>query len=120
MDGPPGMLDRIGANGHNVQHHMFDTPPPPDLSTKAGRKAWRREMRMVAVRPRRWGLWLLTLGFLLLMAPAAFGIHSLWGWSPSFIGSLLMLGALPLLVAGALLRRRYRQGRTGRPKGDES
>ncbi|WP_311270588.1 hypothetical protein [Sphingobium sp. WCS2017Hpa-17] len=85
---------------------MFDTPPP-DLSTKA----WRHEMRMVAVRPRRWGLWLLTLGFLLVMAPAAFGLHSLWGWSPSLIGSLLMLAALPLLVAGALLRRRYRRGR---------
>ena len=124
MDGPPGMLDRIGTNGHKVQHHMFDHPssdrPGFDLSTKAGRKAWRHEMRMVAVRPRRWGLWLLTLGFLLVMAPAAFGLHSLWGWSPSFIGSLLMLGALPLLVAGVLLRRRYRQGRMGRPKGDKS
>lgn len=89
---------------------MFDTPPP-DLSTKAGRKAWRHELRMVAVRPRRWGLWLLTLGFLLLMAPSALGLHSLWGWSPSLIGSLLALGALPLLMASALLRRRYRQGR---------
>lgn len=89
---------------------MFDTPPP-DLSTKAGRKAWRHEMRMVAVRPRRWGLWLLTLGFLLVMAPAAFGLHSIAGWSPSLLGSVLMLAAFPLLVAGALLRRRYRRGR---------
>lgn len=104
------MLDRIEAKRHKVQQLMFDTPPP-DLSTKAGRKAWRHEMRMVAVRPRRWGLWLLTLGFLLVMAPAAFGLHSLWGWSPSLIGSLLMLVALPLLVAGALLRRRYARGR---------
>jgi hypothetical protein len=89
---------------------MFDTPPP-DLSTKAGRKAWRHEMRMVAVRPRRWGLWLLTLGFLLVMAPAAFGLHSLWGWSPSLLGFLLMLIALPLLVANVLLRRRYSRAR---------
>jgi len=105
---------------------MFDHPSPdqsapdqsaPDLSTKAGRKAWRHEMRMVAVRPRRWGLWLLTLGFLLLVAPSAFGLHSLWGWSPSLLGSLLMLGALPLLIAGALLRRRYRQGRLGLSRG---
>jgi hypothetical protein len=104
------MLDGIKAKRHKVQQLMFDIPPP-DLSTKAGRKAWRHEMRMVAVRPRRWGLWLLTLGFLLVMAPAAFGIHSIGGWSPSLIGSLLMLAALPLLIAGALLRRRYRQGR---------
>jgi hypothetical protein len=108
------MLDRIGTNGHKVQHHMFDHAPP-DLSTKAGRKAWRHEMRMVAVRPRRWGLWLLTLGFLLVMAPAAFGLHSLWGWSPSFIGSLLMLGALPLLVASAVLRARHMKGRSMSP-----
>lgn len=105
------MLDRIGAKRHKVQQLMDDTPLP-DLSTKAGRKAWRHEMRMVAVRPRRWGLWLLTLGFLLVMAPAAFGLHSLWGWSPSLIGSLLMLGALPLLIASAALRARYMKGRS--------
>lgn len=113
------MLDRVGTKGHKVQHLMFDAPPPPDLSTKAGRKAWRHEVRMVAVRPRRWGLWLLTLGFLLWMTPSALGLHSLWGWSPSFIGSLLMLAALPLLIAGALLRRRYRQGRMGLSKGNK-
>jgi hypothetical protein len=56
-------------------------------------------------------LWLLTLGFLLVMAPAAFGLHSLWGWSPSLLGFLLMLIALPLLVASVLLRRRYSRAR---------
>lgn len=91
---------------------MFDHPAP-DLSTKAGRKAWRHELRMVAVRPRRWGLWLLTAGFLLLLAPSAFGLHSLGGWSPSLIGLLLMLAAAPLLIAGALLRRAYVRGRLG-------
>ncbi|MFZ2995645.1 hypothetical protein [Sphingobium sp.] len=89
---------------------MFDHPPP-DLSTKAGRKAWRHEYRMVAVRPRRWGLWLLTIGFLLLLAPSALGIHAVFGWSPSLIGTILMVAALPFLIAGALLRRRYRRGR---------
>jgi hypothetical protein len=87
--------------------------PPPNLSTKEGRKAWRHEYRMVAVRPRRWGLWLLTAGFLLLLAPSAFGLHSIMGWSPSLIGMALMLGATPLLIAGAVLRRRYRRGRLG-------
>lgn len=90
---------------------MTTPTAPVDLSTKAGRKALRHEMRMVAVRPRRWGLWLLTLGFLLLMAPTAFGVHAIGGWSPGLIGILLMLAALPFLVAGALLRRRYRRRR---------
>lgn len=89
---------------------MFEHAPP-DLSTKAGRKAWRHELRMVAVRPRRWGLWLLTLGFLLLLSPSAFGVHAIFGFSPSLLGIVLMVGALPLLIAGALLRRRYIRGR---------
>lgn len=104
------MLDRIGGNGQKVQLNMLNAPPP-DLSTKAGRKAWRHEMRMVAVRPRRWGLWLLTTGFLMLMMPPTLGIHAIFGWSPSVIGIILMLAALPMLIAGALLRRRYRRGR---------
>jgi hypothetical protein len=83
----------------------------PDLSTKAGRKAFRHDMRMVAVRPRRWGLWLLTIGALLLIMPSALGIHSLLGWSPVWLGLIACLAALPLLVAGALLRRRYKKGR---------
>ncbi len=94
---------------------MFDAPPPdlthPDLSTKAGRKAFRHEMRMVAVRPRRWGLWLLTAGFLVLLSPSAFGVHAIFGWSPSLIGIVLMLAALPLLIVGALRRRAYVRGR---------
>ena len=83
----------------------------PDLSTKAGRKAWRHELRMVAVRPRRWGLWLLTIGFLLLAMPSALGIHAIFGWSPSLLGIGLMAAALPLLIAAVLLRRRYARGR---------
>ncbi|QGP80323.1 hypothetical protein GL174_12325 [Sphingobium sp. CAP-1] len=85
--------------------------PSPDPSTRAGRKALRHEMRMVAVRPRRWGLWLLAIGALLLIAPSAFGIHSLLGWSPVWPGLIACLIALPLLIAAALLRRSYRQGR---------
>ena len=53
-----------------------------DLSTKEGRKAHRHEMRMVAVRPRRWGLWLLTAGFLLVLTPSlrtARRMGLLWG-----------------------------------------
>ncbi len=98
-------------NRHKVQHLMFDPSIPPDLSTKAGRKAWRHEYRMVAVRPRRWGLWLLTAGFLLLVMPSAFDIHAIFGVSPSLIGIGLMIAALSLLIAGAVLRRRYRRGR---------
>ncbi|MCI4591041.1 hypothetical protein MOK15_13185 [Sphingobium sp. BYY-5] len=84
---------------------------PPDLSTRAGRKAWRHEMRMVAVWPRRWGLWLLAIGALLLIAPSAFGIHNIGGWSPVLLGLIACLAALPLLVASAVLRRRYVRGR---------
>ena len=93
---------------------------PPDLSTKAGRKAFRHDMRMVAIRPRRWGLWLLTVGFLLLLSPSALGVHAVFGWSPSFLGSLIALSALPPLVASVLLRRRYKRGRLLRAKGDSS
>lgn len=84
---------------------------PIDLSTRAGRKALRHEMRMVAVRPRRWGLWLLAIGALLLVMPSALDIHSLFGWSPFWPGLIACLAALPLLVAAAVLRRRYRRGR---------
>ena len=53
-------------------------------------------MRMVAVRPRRWGLWLLTAGFLLVLLPSALDVHSLFGlWPP-------MLGAICVV-----LKRRY-------------
>ncbi|MET0370528.1 MAG: hypothetical protein ABW039_04025 [Sphingobium sp.] len=89
---------------------MFDHHPPPDLTTKAGRKAYRHELRMVAVRPRRWGLWLLALGGLLLMLPWM-GVHDLLGWSPSVLGMIAGVVAMPLLVAGVLLRARYNRGR---------
>lgn len=88
-------------------------PPHPD-SEKALRKALRHEMRMVAVRPRRWGLWLLTLGALLLILPSAFGVHSLMGWSPMLLGLVACAASLPLLVAGAVLRRRYLKGQLAR------
>ncbi|MEJ7926773.1 hypothetical protein WG908_08410 [Sphingobium sp. AN641] len=84
---------------------------PPDLSTKAGRKAWTHEMRMVAVRPRRWGLWLLTAGVLLMLAPGALGVHDLWGWSPRFLGLVLAAPAVPLLALSVVLKRRYRRDR---------
>ncbi|WP_066518030.1 hypothetical protein [Sphingobium cloacae] len=89
---------------------MFNHPPP-DLSTKAGRKAWRHEMRMVAVRPRRYGLWLLTIGMLLIVMPSALGIYSLFGLWPPFLGAAAMLSSAPLLIAGVALRRRYRRMR---------
>lgn len=86
----------------------------PDLSTKEGRKAWRHEMRMVAVRPRRWGLWLLTAGFLLALAPSALDVHSLFGLWPPMLGAMCFLVGVPLLVASVILRRRYlRQRITG-------
>ena len=90
----------------------------PDPHSKAGRKALRHELRMVAVRPRRWGLWLLTLGTLLLVLPTAFGIHSLMGWSPMLLGLIACAASLPLLIAGALLRRRYVRGRLMTVRGE--
>ncbi len=66
---------------------------------------------MVAVRPRRWGLWLLTAGFLLLLAPSALNMHSLFGlWPPMLGGACIMAGA-PLLVASVVLKRRYARQR---------
>ena len=69
-------------------------------------------MRMVAIRPRRWGLWLMTLGFLLMVMPSAMGIHAIFGWSPSLVGIVLIAAALPLLILSVILKRRYRIGRT--------
>lgn len=82
-----------------------------DLSTKEGRKAHRHEMRMVAVRPRRWGLWLLTAGFLLLLTPSALDLHSLFGLWPPMLGALCIMVGAPLLVASVVLKRRYLQQR---------
>lgn len=97
---------------------MFGSPPS-DLSTRPGRKAWRHDMRMVAVRPRRWGLWLMTLGFLLMVMPSAMGVHALFGWSPSLVGIALIAAALPLLLVSVVLKRRDRTGRAGLQKGDK-
>lgn len=82
-----------------------------DLSTKEGRKAHRHEMRMIAVRPRRWGLWLLTAGFLLLLTPSALDVHSLFGLWPPMLGALCFMVGTPLLVASVVLKRRYLQQR---------
>jgi hypothetical protein len=83
----------------------------PDLSTREGRKAHRHEMRMVAVRPRRYGLWLLTAGFLLLLTPSALNVHSLFGLWPPMLGAVCVIAGVPLLVASVVLRRRYLQQR---------
>ena len=78
-----------------------------DLTTREGRKAHKHEMRMIAVRPRRWGLWLLTAGFLLLLAPSAVNMHSLFGLWPPMLGAVCVIAGVPLLVASVVLKRRY-------------
>ena len=82
-----------------------------DLSTREGRKAHRHEMRMIAARPRRWGLWMLTAGFLLLLAPSALDVHSLFGLWPPMLGALCVMIGAPLLVASVVLKRRYARQR---------
>jgi hypothetical protein len=89
---------------------MPDIQPSPDLGTRAGRKAYRHDRRMVAVRPRRWGLWLLALGLLLVLLPGATGIHDIGGWSPRFLGLVAAALSVPPLVASVWLKRRYRDG----------
>jgi hypothetical protein len=89
----------------------MDTMKHPDLSTKEGRKAHRHAMRMIAVRPRRWGLWLLTAGFLLLLTPSALDIHSLFGLWPPMLGAVCTIIGAPLLVMSVILKRRYAQQR---------
>lgn len=83
----------------------------PDLSTREGRKAYRHELRMVAVRPRRYGLWLLTAGLLLLPVPSALDVHSLFGLWPPMLGAVCIIAAVPLLTASVFLRRRYARQR---------
>lgn len=78
-----------------------------DLTTREGRKAHRHEMRMIAVRPRRWGLWLLTAGFLLILTPSALNVHSLFGLWPPMLGAACVIVGVPLLVASVVLKRRY-------------
>ncbi len=92
---------------------MTHPDPDMDLGTKAGRKAYRHAVRMVAVRPRRYGLWLLAVGMMLIVMPSALDVHSLMGWSPRFLGLSACLAALPLLVMAAVLRARYRRGLRG-------
>lgn len=90
----------------------------PDLSTRAARKAYKHELRMVAVRPRRVALWLVAAAMLLFALPLA-GVHSLGGWSPRFLALGAAALATPLLIATVLLRRRYVErrlsGEAGRP-----
>jgi hypothetical protein len=82
----------------------------PDLTTRAGRKAYRHELRMVAARPRRVGLLLLGLGMLLALLPLA-GVHSLIGWSPRFLGLGVVAVAVPFLITATVLRGRYHRRR---------
>ncbi len=84
----------------------------PDLTTKAGRKAWRHEMRMVAVRPRRAGMILLAGGIGLMLLPLA-GVHDLGGWSPRFLGLLPVALSIPFLIAARVLRGRWVRDRAG-------
>ena len=62
---------------------------------------------MVAVRPRRWGLWLVTAGFLLLLTPSALDVHSLFGFWPPMLGAICIMVGVPLLAASVVLKRRY-------------
>ncbi|QUT06003.1 hypothetical protein KFK14_00370 [Sphingobium phenoxybenzoativorans] len=82
----------------------------PDLTTKEGRKAYKHELRMVAVRPRRVGLLLLGVAMILAALPLS-GVHSLLGWSPRFLALGAVALATPFLVAAALLRGRYHKRR---------
>ncbi|MDF0541822.1 hypothetical protein PX699_05690 [Sphingobium sp. H39-3-25] len=106
---PParGGIDKGEVRGQSVMT-MQDQP---DLSTKAGRKAYRHELRMVAVRPRRVGLWLMVAGLLVMALPLVAGIHSIAGLSPQFLGAAMMAAAVPLLIAAVLLRSRYHMQR---------
>lgn len=86
-------------------------PHRPDLSTKAGRKAYKHELRMVAVRPRRIGLWLLAAGILLLLLPMVADVHDIAGYSPRFLGLALAAAATPFLIISVWLRGRYHRHR---------
>ncbi|HEX7781765.1 MAG TPA: hypothetical protein VF509_03060 [Sphingobium sp.] len=82
----------------------------PDLTTKAGRKAYKHELRMVAVRPRRLGLLLLGAGMVLAVLPLS-GVHSLFGFSPGFLAVAAAGLATPFLIAAVLLRGKYHRRR---------
>jgi hypothetical protein len=82
----------------------------PDLTTKAGRKAYKHELRMVAVRPRRAGLLLLGAGMILAALPLS-GVHSLFGWSPRFLALGAVAAAAPFLIAATWLRGRHHRRR---------
>jgi predicted transporter len=83
----------------------------PDLSTRAGRRAYRHELRMVAVRPRRVGLGLLLAGLVVMALPLAAGIHAIAGFSPQFLGLAMAALGVPFLIAGMALRTRYHRRR---------
>lgn len=82
----------------------------PDLTTKAGRKAWRHDMRMVAVRPRRAGMILLAVGIGTMLLPLA-GVHDVGGWSPRVLGLVPVALSIPFLIAARILRGRWVRGR---------
>ena len=60
----------------------------------------------------------MTVGALMMILPSALDLHAIFGWSPSVLGIMLIAVALPLLIAAAVLRRRYRRGRMTISRGD--
>ena len=54
---------------------------------------------------------MLTAGFLLVLAPSALNMHSLFGLWPPMLGAICIMLGVPLLVASVLLKRRYLQQR---------
>lgn len=82
----------------------------PDLSSKEGLRAYRLELRTIAVLPRKIGMLLLMLGVGFLMLPAI-GVHEVDGWSPVFVG-LMMAGVAWLFLGFAIIvRMRYHRHR---------
>ena len=54
-----------------------------------------------------------------MILPSALDLHNIFGWSPTVLGIMLIAMALPLLVAAALLRLRYRRGRMTLSRGTD-
>ena len=50
---------------------------------------------------------MLTAGFLLVLAPSALNMHSLFGLWPPMLGAICIMLGVPLLVASVLLKQRY-------------
>jgi len=82
----------------------------PDLDTSHGRHAYRRELRAIAVLPRRIGLLMLIGGAVMLALPW-WGVHDVAGWSPSFLALPAILMAWLLLGFSMYVRARYHRHR---------